>query len=170
MNSGNDAAIFAAQLHGFASEIEELAVKIQGLDRTPPPLAEIIGKLLATPLPLCPARLSPINVIDATAIVLNVPIGRILSKERTQRVAYARQVAMYLARQMTGQSFPKLGSIFGRDHSTVLHACKLISKRLKDPAIGAASIRMTADAVAALLNMKQASRTAEIEDARDRAA
>ncbi|MDA1353350.1 MAG: chromosomal replication initiator protein DnaA [bacterium] len=49
------------------------------------------------------------------------------SKQRTKEVAYARQVAMYLARELTNVSLPKIGENFGnRDHSTVMHACDKI--------------------------------------------
>lgn len=59
------------------------------------------------------------------------------AKIRTEKIATARQVAMYLARQLTGASLPKIGGEFGgRDHTTVLHACKKIGSLLKsDPAV-----------------------------------
>lgn len=51
------------------------------------------------------------------------------SKRRTKKIAQPRQVAMYLARELTDLSFPKIGESFGgRDHSTVVHACQKISE------------------------------------------
>jgi chromosomal replication initiator protein len=51
------------------------------------------------------------------------------AKKRTRAVAFPRQVAMYLARQLTGASLPKIGEEFGgRDHTTVIHACTKISQ------------------------------------------
>ena len=51
------------------------------------------------------------------------------SSKRSRNIALPRQIAMYLARELTGESLPKIGEHFGgRDHSTVLHACKKISK------------------------------------------
>lgn len=57
------------------------------------------------------------------------------SKNRTKELAYARQIAMYLARELTNVSLPKIGENFGkRDHSTVMHACDKIKSSIKaDP-------------------------------------
>ena len=52
------------------------------------------------------------------------------SKKRTQHLAFCRQVAMYLCRKLTSSSFPAIGAGFGRDHSTVIHACNLIAGRV----------------------------------------
>jgi len=55
----------------------------------------------------------------------------LLSSTRTARVAWPRQVAMYLARELTDASLPAIGREFGgRDHTTVLHACRRASARL----------------------------------------
>lgn len=54
------------------------------------------------------------------------------SKKRPKDIAYARQVAMYLCREMTDMSLPKIGSDFGgRDHTTVIHAVDKISSEIK---------------------------------------
>lgn len=54
------------------------------------------------------------------------------SKKRPKDIAYARQVAMYLSREMTDLSLPKIGADFGgRDHTTVIHAIDKISKEIK---------------------------------------
>jgi chromosomal replication initiator protein len=52
------------------------------------------------------------------------------SKKRTQHIAFCRQVAMYLCRKMTDNSFPSIGEHFARDHSTVIHAYNLIARRI----------------------------------------
>ena len=52
------------------------------------------------------------------------------SKKRTQHLAFCRHVAMYLCRKLTSSSFPAIGAGFGRDHSTVIHACNLIAGRV----------------------------------------
>ena len=57
----------------------------------------------------------------------------LLSSSRSTRVAWPRQLAMYLAREITGQSLPAIGREFGgRDHTTVLHACRRTAARLQD--------------------------------------
>src|SRR3989338_5299785 len=54
------------------------------------------------------------------------------TKKRTRQIAYPRQVAMYLAREMTGLTLPEIGGYFGgRDHSTVIHACGKVEHDLK---------------------------------------
>lgn len=51
----------------------------------------------------------------------------LLSKKRTRVIARPRQIAMSLARELTQLSLPEIGNAFGgRDHTTVLHACKTI--------------------------------------------
>jgi chromosomal replication initiator protein len=55
------------------------------------------------------------------------------SKKRTRAIAYPRQVAMYLTRELTDLSLPKIGDEFGgRDHTTVIHACDKIGTELED--------------------------------------
>ena len=57
------------------------------------------------------------------------------SKRRTRAIAFPRQVAMYLARELTEASLPKIGEEFGgRDHTTVMHAhAKILHDRQRDP-------------------------------------
>jgi chromosomal replication initiator protein len=62
-----------------------------------------------------------------------VPTAELKSKSRRKTVADARGLAMYLARQLTGASYAQLGRYFGgRDHTTVLHACRKIAAALAD--------------------------------------
>lgn len=59
----------------------------------------------------------------------------LLSASRSARVAWPRQLAMYLARELTGESLPAIGRHFGgRDHTTVMHACRRASARIDDDA------------------------------------
>src|SRR5690625_398205 len=62
----------------------------------------------------------------------NVTIDEMLSRKRTKTIAYPRQVAMYMARELTELSLPKIGQEFGgRDHTTVIHAHKKISEQIE---------------------------------------
>jgi chromosomal replication initiator protein len=62
----------------------------------------------------------------------NLSPEMLCSKRKTQELALARQVAMYLARSLTNNSLKTIGSHFGgRDHSTVIHACTLVSESIK---------------------------------------
>ncbi len=54
-------------------------------------------------------------------------VADLLSKRRSRSVARPRQVAMFLAKELTEHSLPEIGDAFGgRDHTTVLHACRTI--------------------------------------------
>ena len=60
----------------------------------------------------------------------HIRLTELKSKKRTQHIAFCRQVAMYLCRKLTENSFPAIGEAFGRDHSTVIHAYNLIARRI----------------------------------------
>jgi chromosomal replication initiator protein len=79
------------------------------------------------------ARLVTVENIQKTvADYYKVRIADLLSKRRSRSVARPRQVAMALAKELTTHSLPEIGDAFGgRDHTTVMHACKRI-KELRD--------------------------------------
>lgn len=61
-----------------------------------------------------------------------VSIDDLKSKKRNAELAFPRQIAMYLCRKLTDESFPKIGIEFGgKDHSTVMHSCEKIEKEIK---------------------------------------
>ena len=63
----------------------------------------------------------------------DITISDIDSKKRTRQIAYPRQIAMYITRQITELSLPKIGEEFGgRDHSTVIHAYDKIEKDMQE--------------------------------------
>src|SRR5713226_8405617 len=63
----------------------------------------------------------------------DVRLADMTSKRRPTNIAFPRQVAMYLARELTKASLNEIGEAFGgRDHGTVLHACKLVKRRMKE--------------------------------------
>ncbi len=67
----------------------------------------------------------------AVAEHFGIRMGDMKTKKRTRAITYPRQIAMYLSRQLTDYSLPRLGEFFGgRDHTTVLHACDKIAKEL----------------------------------------
>ncbi len=75
------------------------------------------------------------DVQRATCAAFDVSYDELLSTARAQRLTWPRQVAMYLARELTDQTLPAIGRAFGgRDHTTVLHACKRTAERMaQDP-------------------------------------
>jgi chromosomal replication initiator protein len=63
----------------------------------------------------------------------DVRLADMTSKRRPANIAFPRQIAMYLARELTKFSLNEIGDAFGgRDHGTVLHACKLVKTRMKE--------------------------------------
>ncbi len=71
------------------------------------------------------------QIIEHTSSRFNITSQEIKSKKRTQIIALSRQVAMYLTRELTDYSLIKIGQEFGgRDHTTVIHACKKIGNDL----------------------------------------
>ena len=67
----------------------------------------------------------------------DIRLADMTSKRRPENIAFPRQVAMFLARQMTDTSLSAIGEAFGgRDHGTVLYACRLVKDRMEvDPNI-----------------------------------
>jgi chromosomal replication initiator protein len=71
------------------------------------------------------------EIQSSTSAVLDLSAADLLSGKRGRQVVYARQVAMYLCRELTDLSFPAIGERFGgRDHTTVLHAHRQVRTRM----------------------------------------
>jgi chromosomal replication initiator protein len=72
------------------------------------------------------------NIQKTVADYFKLRVADLLSERRSRSVARPRQMAMALAKELTSHSLPEIGDAFGgRDHTTVLHACKRI-KELRD--------------------------------------
>jgi chromosomal replication initiator protein len=77
--------------------------------------------------------ISPTDIITATAGYFKLTVDDLYGSSRSQSVATARQIAMYLCRERTSLSLPKIGQLFGnRDHTTVMYAYKKISDLMKE--------------------------------------
>jgi chromosomal replication initiator protein len=69
------------------------------------------------------------NIQKTVADYYTIKVADILSKRRSRSVARPRQMAMALAKELTNHSLPEIGNGFGgRDHTTVLHACRKIEQ------------------------------------------
>ena len=76
--------------------------------------------------------ITPDRILAATAASFGVSIADLEGPSRRQPLARGRQVAMYLCRELTDLSLPKLGTLFGgRDHTTVLHGINTVKKRMQ---------------------------------------
>jgi chromosomal replication initiator protein len=86
-----------------------------------------------------PGCISIADVQQAVARAFCLGIGEMLSRRRRHRLAGARQIAMYLSRELAGggwkgrrrqaASFPRIGIAFARDHTSVMHACNVVARR-----------------------------------------
>lgn len=80
-----------------------------------------------------PRVITPQLILDATADMFGYPIDEIIGKSRRRPLVTARQVAMYVFRELTDLSFPAIAREFGgRDHTTVIHAVDKISVLMKE--------------------------------------
>jgi chromosomal replication initiator protein len=74
------------------------------------------------------------QLIDAVCAHFSVRTSELLSKRRSRHLVTARQVGMYLARELLAVSYPQLGVLYHRDHSTVIHAISVVDQRRRtDP-------------------------------------
>ena len=77
--------------------------------------------------------IAPVDIINHTAAYFKLTVDDLYGSSRSQAVATARQIAMYLCREMTNLSLPKIGQLFGnRDHTTVMYANKKITELMKE--------------------------------------
>lgn len=78
-----------------------------------------------------PRQRTVAEIQEATCERLGVSPEALRSPDRSARVAWARQVAMYLARELTDETLPAIGRAFGgRNHTTVMHACRRATERM----------------------------------------
>lgn len=78
-----------------------------------------------------PVPLGPDTIIRTTAQAFGFSIDDVLSSSRRQPLVLCRQVAMYLCRELTDLSLPKIGAQFNRDHTTVLHSVEKVKRILR---------------------------------------
>ena len=128
----HEAAFFIAQR--IRSNVRELegALKrvIASANFTGRPFdIELIKESLKDLLALQDKQVSLDNIKRTAADYYKVKVADLLSKRRNRSVARPRQVAMALAKELTNHSLPEIGDAFGgRDHTTVLHACRKIAE------------------------------------------
>jgi len=93
----------------------------------------VLGGIIDVGRPGAPTDIN--RIIDTCAEYFNIAKKLLLSSNRTKKVAFARQIAMYLAREHTNLSLAQIGQELGsRDHSTVIYACEKIRREMiEDP-------------------------------------
>lgn len=78
-------------------------------------------------------EIKPTDIISQTAKYFHLTFDDIVGRSRMKNIALARQVAMYLTREMTSMSLVDIGKVFGgKDHTTVMHACDRIATEMQE--------------------------------------
>jgi chromosomal replication initiator protein len=91
---------------------------------------DVLGDLISAK---APRQITAKVVIEATADMFGLTIEELCGKSRSRPLVTARQVAMYVLREMTDFSYPAIGRAFGdRDHTTVMHAVSKISDLMRE--------------------------------------
>jgi chromosomal replication initiation ATPase DnaA len=75
-------------------------------------------------------RAAAVRIIEAVAQLYGVGLAEMLEHTRVVAIAEARAIACYLVRARTGLSYPVIGELLGRHHTTVMHACRAVSGKL----------------------------------------
>lgn len=134
----NDAAFFIAQrIRSNVRELEgTLKRVIAHAQFTAKPISiDLVREALKDLLALQDRLVSIDNIQRVVAEYYKIKLSDLHSKRRSRSVARPRQVAMYLAKDLTNHSLPEIGESFGgRDHTTVLHACRKIKELLEEDA------------------------------------
>jgi chromosomal replication initiator protein len=136
----DDVAFFVAKhLRSNVRELEGALRKIlaysrfHGKDIT----IDVVKDALKDLLSVQNRQISVENIQKTVADFFNIKIADMYSKKRPANIARPRQIAMYLAKELTQKSLPEIGELFGgRDHTTVLHAVrKIAADRSKSPEV-----------------------------------
>lgn len=131
----HDAAFFIAQrirsnIRELEGALKRVIANAQFMGRKID--VDLVREALKDLLALQDKQVSIDNIQRVVAEYYKIKVSDLLSKRRSRSVARPRQVAMSLAKELTNHSLPEIGDAFGgRDHTTVLHACRKI-KQLKE--------------------------------------
>ena len=111
--------------------VKKLKIYINLQNKTPNiAVAQKFIKEIANDKTIEPIKLE--QIVAAVSAEYDISEADISSKRKTAPVVFARQVAMYIAKELTELSYDKIGKFFGRDHSTVLYNVEKIERHLKE--------------------------------------
>ncbi len=115
-------------------ELEGALVRVVAWsDLTGQPISqELAEHALEDLLPQAETEIPPQVILDETARYYGLSVADLVSKSRSRPLTNARHVAMYLIRETTGMTLPKIGELFERDHTTALHGINKIDKNMRD--------------------------------------
>ncbi|MHB8241124.1 MAG: chromosomal replication initiator protein DnaA [Solirubrobacteraceae bacterium] len=130
-------AVIAQRVHTNVRALEGALIRVVAFSSlTGRPLtAELAQEVLASLYPSTSRAAKSTRTVkdiqSATCELFGISPQELLSSSRTPRIAWPRQLAMYLSRELTDESLPAIGRHFGgRDHTTVMHACKRTTARI----------------------------------------
>jgi chromosomal replication initiator protein len=126
----------ASKVSSNIRELEGTLIRVtafSSLNKTPVDLA-LVQTVLKDLITLDDDNvIAPVEIINHTAAYFKLSVDDLYGSSRSQAIATARQIAMYLCREMTNLSLPKIGQLFGgRDHTTVMYANKKITELMKE--------------------------------------
>ncbi|WP_434779497.1 chromosomal replication initiator protein DnaA [Neisseria sp. Ec49-e6-T10] len=127
----NDAAFFIAQnIRSNVRELEGAFKRALAVSRfqSKPITLELAKEALKDILAVVQRQITIEGIQKTVADYYRIKVSDLLGKKRTRNITRPRQLAMALAKELTTQSLPMIGNAFGgRDHTTVMHACKTIA-------------------------------------------
>jgi chromosomal replication initiator protein len=138
----------AEHLHGDIRRIESaiLGIKAQACLRKMPPDLGMVRDVVFG-LTGGTAAITGETIRDLIGCQFRVSVDDLRSRSRKRTIAFPRQMAMYLTRKFTNQSLADIGNMYNRDHSTVLHAIKIITREMSQQA----SVRQQVEMLSAKL-------------------
>jgi chromosomal replication initiator protein len=92
----------------------------------------LVQTILKDLITLDEGDISPTDIIEHVARYFEISLDDIYGTSRAAAIAQARQIAMYLCRELTSLSLPKIGQLIGRDHTTVMYANTKITELMKE--------------------------------------
>jgi chromosomal replication initiator protein len=133
----------SGRLQGSVRDIEGLVMRLRAAAQQhdgrldSPTIEALIAPYVVTSAPVTLDK-----VIDTVAWVYGLTRAELLSRDRSRRVAWPRHVAAYLCRKLTGSSLPEIGDVLGgRNHTSVLRACRSVEDRVSGDAAFSSRLR-----------------------------
>jgi chromosomal replication initiator protein len=124
----------ASKVSSNIRELEGTLIRVTAfasLNRVPVDLS-LVQTILKDLITLDDGDISPTDIIEHVARYFELSLDDIYGTSRAASIAQARQIAMYLCRELTSLSLPKIGQLIGRDHTTVMYANNKIAELMKE--------------------------------------
>ena len=130
--------LLAQHLNGDIRKIESalIGLKAKATLLASPPDQAMVREVLCGLMPAA-SRLNGEAIMNFVSVQFRVSVEDLKSRSRKRAIAFPRQVAMYMTRKHTDQSLAHIGELYNRDHSTVLHAIRTITRDMsRDASVG----------------------------------